>query len=190
MPRKRIPSWIKEIYKGYLKLLILVLLSKKPMHGYEIMNEVEARTLGLWRPTAGGIYPLLKRMEERGEVRGEWRKVSNRRRKVYRITPTGRGKLRRALEKQKILTDTLDGLCAEFLTEILEAKPPPEPKPLSLLQEILPLRSLKPKTIKEKRRLLLTLKDRMEKAVETMQTILEEIDEKLTQMERAPTKIS
>lgn len=190
MPRKKIPSWVKEIYKGYLRLLILVLLSKKPMHGYEIMNEIESRTLGLWRPTAGGIYPLLKRMEERGEVRGEWRNVSKRRRKVYRITPAGRGKLRKALEKQKILMDTLDGLCAEFLTEVLEAKPPPEHKPLSLLQEILPLGSLKPKTIKEKRKLLLTLKERMEKAIGTIQAILEEIDEKLTKMERAPTKIS
>jgi len=177
--RGEIPSWIQEVHKGYLRLLILMLLSKKPMHGYEIMNEVEARTLGLWRPTAGGIYPLLKRMEEREEVRSEWKKVSKRRRKVYRIMPKGTAKLRRALEKQKILMDTLDGLRKDFLEEILEVKLPKEHKPLPIFQGILPPGGLKPKTAREKRKLLLTLKDRIEKVINTMQILLEIINEKL-----------
>lgn len=177
--RKKLPSWIQEAHKGYLRLLILTLLSKKPMHGYEIMNEVEARTLGLWRPTAGGIYPLLKRMEERGEVRSEWKEVSGRRRKVYWIMPNGRSKLHRALEKQKILLDTLDSLHKDFLEEILEVKLPREHEPLPILQGILHIGGLKHKTAREKRKLLLTLKGRIEKAIDTMRILLEEINEKL-----------
>ncbi|MEM2630296.1 MAG: PadR family transcriptional regulator, partial [Candidatus Bathyarchaeia archaeon] len=76
-------AWVKEVYKGYLRLVILMLLTKKPMHGYEIMNEVEARTLGFWRPTAGGIYPLLKKMERKGEVKSKWVKIFGRKRKIY-----------------------------------------------------------------------------------------------------------
>ncbi|MBS7656004.1 PadR family transcriptional regulator [Candidatus Bathyarchaeota archaeon] len=176
-------AWIKEVYKGYLRLVILMLLTKKPMHGYEIMNEVEARTLGFWRPTAGGVYPLLKKMEKKKEVKSKWIKISKRDRKIYEITVNGKRKLQNALKKQEMLTNTLNGLCTEFLTEILEVKPQLKLKPLSLFQNILPLENLKPKTGEEKKRILLTLKSGMEEALEATQEILDKINQKLNQIE-------
>ncbi|MEM3553279.1 MAG: PadR family transcriptional regulator, partial [Candidatus Bathyarchaeia archaeon] len=176
-------AWIKEVYKGYLRLVILMLLTKKPMHGYEIMNEVEARTLGFWRPTAGGVYPLLKKMEKKGEVKSKWIKISKRNRRIYEVTVNGKRKLRNALKKQKMLISILNKLCTEFLTEILEVKPPLNLKPLPLLQDIFPLENLKPKTSKEKKRILSALKFRIEEALKAMQEILDKINQKLTQIE-------
>ena len=56
---KAAAHWLKETQKGYIRIAVLILLSKKPYHGYEIMREIKERTMGFWRPTAGGIYPIL-----------------------------------------------------------------------------------------------------------------------------------
>jgi DNA-binding PadR family transcriptional regulator len=41
------------------------------MHGYEMIQELEARTSGVWRPSAGSIYPTLQLLEDEGLVIGE-----------------------------------------------------------------------------------------------------------------------
>ncbi|WP_162142006.1 PadR family transcriptional regulator [Ilumatobacter coccineus] len=46
----------------------LLLLDERPMHGYELITELEARSDGRWRPSPGTMYPALNRMEERGLV--------------------------------------------------------------------------------------------------------------------------
>jgi hypothetical protein len=48
--------WLRETQKGYIRIAVLILLSKKPYHGYEIMREIKERTMGFWRPTAGGLF--------------------------------------------------------------------------------------------------------------------------------------
>ncbi|MCP3853262.1 MAG: helix-turn-helix transcriptional regulator [Actinomycetia bacterium] len=48
----------------------LALLGERPMHGYEIIAELEDRTQGQWRPSPGSIYPTLARLEERGLIVG------------------------------------------------------------------------------------------------------------------------
>jgi DNA-binding PadR family transcriptional regulator len=63
--------WIKHTAhapKGLLRYLILEMLSKKPMSGSEIMDEIEAETHGAWRPSPGSIYPLLTWLQEKGFV--------------------------------------------------------------------------------------------------------------------------
>jgi DNA-binding PadR family transcriptional regulator len=47
---------------------ILVLLVERPMHGYEIIGELSERTEGLWKPSAGSIYPTLQLLEDEGLV--------------------------------------------------------------------------------------------------------------------------
>ena len=81
-------NWFKETQKGYIRIAVLILLSKMPHHGYEIMKAVEERTSGFWRPTAGGIYPILQDLESLGYIEGEWeyQKKRNRRKiKLYRF---------------------------------------------------------------------------------------------------------
>jgi DNA-binding PadR family transcriptional regulator len=47
------------------------LLAERPMHGYEMIKELEERTQGAWTPSAGSIYPMLQLLEEEGLIQGE-----------------------------------------------------------------------------------------------------------------------
>ena len=81
---KTTASWMKEAQKGYIRMGVLILINKKPSHGYEIMKEINSRTKGFWQPTAGGVYPILRDLEKSGYVKGHWETQKNRRLKVYR----------------------------------------------------------------------------------------------------------
>ena len=56
------------------------------MHGYEMIQELEERTGGQWRPSAGSIYPTLQLLEDEGLVKGE--EVNGKR--VFSLTDAGR----------------------------------------------------------------------------------------------------
>ena len=180
-----LPTWAKEIQKGYLKLFVLMLLSKKPLHGYEIMENIEELTLGFWRPTAGGVYPILKKMEAAGLVKGEWEKVRGKRRKIYNITPEGKNLISRALEKQKIITDAIRRLQSEFAFEFLDISPSKIPKFPSPHQFFSFGRT---ETIKEKIKRLNHVKSRIEEAINRMETHLEKVDKKLIELQKIKTQ--
>ena len=77
--------------RGMLSFQILWLLSKKPMHGEEIAEEMEKRRGS--KPKAGTIYPALKEMNERGLIDGQKKgKII-----VYSLTPEGRAGVKRAV---------------------------------------------------------------------------------------------
>jgi DNA-binding PadR family transcriptional regulator len=47
---------------------ILTLLAERPMNGYELITELEARSEGRWRPSPGAMYPALNKMEHHGAI--------------------------------------------------------------------------------------------------------------------------
>jgi DNA-binding PadR family transcriptional regulator len=57
--------------RGDVRAAILALLAERPMHGYEMIKELEERTKGAWVPSAGSIYPTLQLLEEEGLIAGE-----------------------------------------------------------------------------------------------------------------------
>jgi len=61
-------------------------LADEPMHGYQIMQRLEERSGGLWRPSPGSVYPTLQLLEEQGFIEG--REVEGRR--TFTITDAGR----------------------------------------------------------------------------------------------------
>jgi DNA-binding PadR family transcriptional regulator len=61
------------------------------MHGYEMIQELESRTDGLWRPSAGSIYPTLQLLEDEGLVRGEESEGKRR----FALTDAGRAEAER-----------------------------------------------------------------------------------------------
>jgi len=66
--------------QGDVRGAILVLLSERPMHGYQIIQEIGGRSEGLWRPSPGSVYPALQQLEDEGLVRveqAEGRKVAH-----------------------------------------------------------------------------------------------------------------
>jgi DNA-binding PadR family transcriptional regulator len=76
-----------RVRRGDVRSAILALLDDRPMHGYEMIQELEDRTGGRWRPSAGSIYPTLQLLEDEGLVKGE--EVEGR--KVYSLTDSGKG---------------------------------------------------------------------------------------------------
>jgi DNA-binding PadR family transcriptional regulator len=54
--------------RGAVRLAVLTLLDERPMHGYELITELETRSEGRWRPSPGAMYPALEKMEAHGAV--------------------------------------------------------------------------------------------------------------------------
>ena len=81
-------GWRRRFFEsGEVRLALLSLLAERPMHGYELMKEMEARSGGMYRASAGTVYPNLQQMEDEGLVRTETSKEGKR---VYSITDEGR----------------------------------------------------------------------------------------------------
>jgi PadR family transcriptional regulator PadR len=97
-----------ELIKGTLSLVILTLLSRRAMYGYEIVAIVKEETDGVLEWKAGSLYPILHKLEKDGMLRGEWEGEADKRpRKYYHITKTGRSALREKKESWSQLTKAI-----------------------------------------------------------------------------------
>jgi PadR family transcriptional regulator PadR len=123
-------NWMKEAQKGYIRIAVLILLSKKGSYGYEIMKEIKDKTRGFYTPTAGGVYPILRSLEKSGYVEGDWTTQRNRRIRVYKITESGKHILNHALIKQNELAKNLNMLFEEFARDVLNIEPQTFPIPI------------------------------------------------------------
>ena len=72
--------------RGDVRAALLVLLAEEPRNGYGLMQEIEARSNGAWRPSPGSVYPALSQLEDEGLVRAE--EASGR--KLFDLTEAGR----------------------------------------------------------------------------------------------------
>ncbi|MDE2984302.1 MAG: PadR family transcriptional regulator [Gemmatimonadota bacterium] len=81
-------AW-KWFERGDLKFAILGLIEQKPMHGYEVMQELEAQSAGCYRASPGSVYPTLQLLEDQGLVTSR----DHGGRKIYTITDDGRAHL-------------------------------------------------------------------------------------------------
>lgn len=75
--------------KGLLPLYVLYILSLGPTNGNDIAHKIGERTRGLWIPSTGGIYPLLKKLEKQKFIDGKWDDSQNRMQKIYTLTEAG-----------------------------------------------------------------------------------------------------
>ena len=87
-----------DVFLGEVKtrdvfpLLILHLVRERPEYGNSIIGRVREMTGGVMSVSPNTIYPLLRRLEEKGYVVGEWEKPETRSRRFYTITPRGEEK--------------------------------------------------------------------------------------------------
>src|SRR5690606_41350695 len=72
--------------RGDVRAGILVLLAEGPMHGYQIIREIEKRSNGAWKPSPGSVYPTLQLLADEGLILAEEADG----RKTYSITESGR----------------------------------------------------------------------------------------------------
>jgi PadR family transcriptional regulator PadR len=99
---------IDQLRKGTTTMALLKLLEDvgEPLHGYAIIQRLEARTKGALEFKEGLIYPTLHRMEQEGLLESRWLgEPGTRRRKVYTVTDQGRRRLRRELLEWETFSD-------------------------------------------------------------------------------------
>lgn len=88
-----------QLLPGTLDLLILKAVSLGPMHGFGVLLRIEQITRGALLAEQGALYPALHRLEHQGLLDCEWgTSDNNRRAKFYRLTVSGRRRLREETE--------------------------------------------------------------------------------------------
>ena len=82
------PGWgrRRRASRGDVRTAALLLLAEEPRNGYQIMQELEERSEGLWRPSPGSVYPALQQLEDEGLIRSDEQDG----RRLYHLTDAGR----------------------------------------------------------------------------------------------------
>ncbi|MHB8395266.1 MAG: PadR family transcriptional regulator [Candidatus Dormibacteria bacterium] len=75
-----------RVPRGNVRAAILLLLEEQPRNGYQLMEEIDRRSKGVWRPSPGSVYPALQQMEDEGLVRSH--EVEGQR--LLKLTDAGR----------------------------------------------------------------------------------------------------
>lgn len=79
-----------DLVRGTLNTMLLEVISRRPMYGYEICKTVNARTDGYFNLREGSLYPALHKLEQEGLLKSFWEQSNGgRRRKYYEITDAG-----------------------------------------------------------------------------------------------------
>jgi DNA-binding PadR family transcriptional regulator len=76
----------RRMRRGDVRAAILLLLEEEPRNGYQVMQELEQRSGGAWRPSPGSVYPALQLLADEGVIRGESGDGGT----VYELTDAGR----------------------------------------------------------------------------------------------------
>lgn len=102
----------KDLARGTTETLLLGLLGRKAMYGYEMAREIEVVTGKLLTLKEGTLYPILHRLEQEGYVEAYWEETAEgRNRRYYRLTQRGEA----ALAKRREQWRQLDGAVKEVL---------------------------------------------------------------------------
>jgi DNA-binding PadR family transcriptional regulator len=72
--------------RGDIRIALLVLLAEEPRNGYGLMQEIESRSDGAWKPSPGSVYPALQQLEDEGLVRRE----ESEGQRLFHLTDAGR----------------------------------------------------------------------------------------------------
>lgn len=88
--------------KGLLPLYVLYILSLGATNGNDISRKIGERTNGMWLPSTGGIYPILKKFEKEKFVTGKWDDPRKKIQKIYTLTKLGLEELSSKSEMLKI----------------------------------------------------------------------------------------
>lgn len=103
----------KELMKGSTVILILSLLDRKNMYGYEMAKEIEQRSGGVFTLKEGTLYPILHTLEVERWVEAYWSEEGARKRKYYRITDEGRRQLGEKQTEWRLFRSTVDRVIGE-----------------------------------------------------------------------------
>lgn len=101
----------KELMKGSTSILILTLLERENMYGYQITQELKKRSDNTFELKEGTLYPTLHALEKEEAVESYWYDTEEgRRRKYYKITDTGRELLKHKRQEWNIFAKAMNNI--------------------------------------------------------------------------------
>jgi DNA-binding PadR family transcriptional regulator len=115
---------VDEVVRGPIKsktvfpALILHLIERQPDHGYGLMQRIDALCGDLVAVNTNKIYPMLRRLEERGFVTATWEHPTKRSRRVYAITEQGVERLKRIKHLMLPYLDSIAGAIGRLKSEL------------------------------------------------------------------------
>jgi DNA-binding PadR family transcriptional regulator len=93
------PGWGGErggrTRRGAIRAAVLTVLAEQPRHGYEVIQALEEKSEGAWRPSPGSVYPMLQLLEDEGLARSTERDGK----RVYELTERGQAEAAQRLEE-------------------------------------------------------------------------------------------
>ena len=93
------------------EMILLALLEDRARHGYELAKLVESESTGKLQFHVASLYPMLYRLERKRLVEGKWvENAGERRRRFYRLTPSGRKALNAHRRNWREFVEALNGL--------------------------------------------------------------------------------
>jgi DNA-binding PadR family transcriptional regulator len=183
MPDDQVKRFEKAMKKGFMSLLALTVLEKKPRHGYGIMKDIKDLTLGLWEPPASTMYTILDDLSENDLIHIIEEKVKDKRtRKVYGLTPKGEETLKELIKKQRemmkgmrsIIVSTLGMDEQDFPAEDIE----------QFINPPIMLGKLETASEEEKRELLEKRKQFLKMRIKRFKSMLQNIEKKLENLQK------
>ena len=99
-----------EFLNGVPELLILTLLSRRPMHGYDLVEAIRAETAGVLTFGEGCVYPMLHQLETKKYLSATEQQVRGRARVVYAVTRKGKTRLQESAARWKQVTRTVESI--------------------------------------------------------------------------------
>jgi|SRR5271165_814739 len=104
----------RKARRGDIRTAALLLLAEEPRNGYQIMQEVQERSDGVWHPSPGSVYPALQQLEDEGLIRSE--EVDGRR--LFKLTDDGEAYVRERGEGRRapweLMSDDVSGQAVEL----------------------------------------------------------------------------
>ena len=106
-----------ELQKGNTSMLVLSILCDKEMYGYQIIQELQARSDNVFSLKEGTLYPLLHSMEKAKFLDTFWEQTeTGRKRKYYRITKLGKKELASQLDQWDIYSNAVHKVVTSICT--------------------------------------------------------------------------
>jgi len=91
----------KELIKGSTSMLVLSLLEKENMYGYQMIKELSRKSKNLFELKEGTLYPILHNLEQKNYISSYWDNTGTKKRKYYSITKEGKKHLKERKEEWK-----------------------------------------------------------------------------------------
>ncbi|HVS46688.1 MAG TPA: PadR family transcriptional regulator [Verrucomicrobiae bacterium] len=117
---------VDEVLKGPIKsktvfpVLVLHLVKEQPDHGYGLMQRVESLCGDLIAVNTNKIYPLLRRLEERGFLTASWDHPTKRSRRIYSITSEGQERLDRIKRSMRPYLESIENAVAKLKDQLYD----------------------------------------------------------------------